>query len=1085
MARLTLGLSACSLLLLYLILESKESFTALAGWRPEDIPPKEMLRQKRATADEATFNWTYLIDIKVNGSSGLIAALNNISLPVQLNNITQISEIQVTTACTPVGAGEQCRCQEGFAWPIESCLAHGACDVIAKGVCSCINGRPADGQSCQPIKSLQAEVVLEVEVELHLIDLATLETLRARLENSSFPLALSPAVEITDTNITTVCSPFGAGFQCTCEDPYRWPCDKCLLHGSCDNITDETCGCINALPPDEEYCQLSQLINTTCPITTSAPPSTTSTPPSTSPPPSTTSPPPSTSPPVVYEYLTTIELQTTNVTVIEELRSILDNISYPFPIDSNILISEVNITTVCSPFGAGFQCTCEDPYRWPCDKCLLHGSCDNITDETCGCINALPPDEEYCQLSQLINTTCPITTSAPPSTTSTLPSTTSPTPSTTSPPPSTSPPVVYEYLTTIELQTTNVTVIEELRSILDNISYPFPIDSNILISEVNITTVCSPFGAGFQCTCEDPYRWPCDKCLLHGSCDNITDETCGCINALPPDEEYCQLSQLINTTCPITTSAPPSTTSTPPSTTSPPPSTTSPPPSTSRALKRVGFLANIKYTRPNLMYLKWILSHDAPVLTAGPPVVYEYLTTIELQTTNVTVIEELRSILDNISYPFPIDSNILISEVNITTVCSPFGAGFQCTCEDPYRWPCVKCLLHGSCDNITDETCGCINALPPDEEYCQLSQLINTTCPITTSAPPSTTSTPPSTTSPPPSTTSPPPSTSRALKRVGFLANIKYTRPNLMYLKWILSHDAPVLTAGPPVVYVYLTTIELQTTNVTVIEELRSILDNNSYPFPIDSNTLISEVNITTVCSPFGAGFQCTCEDPYRWPCDKCLLHGSCDNITDETCGCINALPPDEEYCQLSQLINTTCPITTSAPPSTTSTPPSTTSPPPSTTSPPPSTSRALKRVGFLANIKYTRPNLMYLKWILSHDAPVLTAGPPVVYVYLTTIELQTTNVTVIEELRSILDNISYPFPIDSNILISEVNITTVCSRFWAGFQCRCEDPYRWPCDKCLLHGSCDNMTDETCGCINALPPDEEYCQQQIPLSTF
>ena len=146
--------------------------------------------------------------------------------------------------------------------------------------------------------------------------------------------------------------------------------------------------------------------------------------------------------------------------------------------------------------------------------------------------------------------------------------------------------------------------------------------------------------------------------------------------------------QTVNTTCPITTSAPSYTTSTPPSTTSPPPSTTSPPPSTtspppsttspnpsttsqtpstSRALKRVGFLANIKYTRSNLMYFKWILSHDAPVLTAGPPVVYEYLTTIELQTTNVTVIEELRSILDNISYPFPIDSNILISEVNITT----------------------------------------------------------------------------------------------------------------------------------------------------------------------------------------------------------------------------------------------------------------------------------------------------------------------------------------------------------------------------------------------------------------------------------
>ena len=38
-----------------------------------------------------------MIEIEVNGSSGLVAALNNISLPVQLNNSTQISEIQITT----------------------------------------------------------------------------------------------------------------------------------------------------------------------------------------------------------------------------------------------------------------------------------------------------------------------------------------------------------------------------------------------------------------------------------------------------------------------------------------------------------------------------------------------------------------------------------------------------------------------------------------------------------------------------------------------------------------------------------------------------------------------------------------------------------------------------------------------------------------------------------------------------------------------------------------------------------------------------------------------------------------------------
>ena len=56
-------------------------------------------------------------------------------------------------------------------------------------------------------------------------------------------------------------------------------------------------------------------------------------------------------------------------------------------------------------------------------------------------------------------------------------------------------------------------------------------------------------------------------------------------------------------------------------------------------------------------------------LTAGPPAVYEYLTTIELNTTNVTnlVIQQLRTILGNISYPFTINRNIQISEVNITT----------------------------------------------------------------------------------------------------------------------------------------------------------------------------------------------------------------------------------------------------------------------------------------------------------------------------------------------------------------------------------------------------------------------------------
>ena len=57
----------------------------------------------------------------------------------------------------------------------------------------------------------------------------------------------------------------------------------------------------------------------------------------------------------------------------------------------------VFVSPVCSPSSGGFQCRCEDQYRWSCDQCRMYGPCDNITDDTCGCINAIPPDGQYCQ----------------------------------------------------------------------------------------------------------------------------------------------------------------------------------------------------------------------------------------------------------------------------------------------------------------------------------------------------------------------------------------------------------------------------------------------------------------------------------------------------------------------------------------------------------------------------------------------------------------------------------------------------------------------------------------------------------------
>ncbi|XP_045898422.1 uncharacterized protein LOC123966281, partial [Micropterus dolomieu] len=270
----------------------------------------------------------------------------------------------------------------------------------------------------------------------------------------------------------------------------------CSTFGKCDDILDNTCGCISAIPPDGVYCQSVDQYNfTACPVTTPSP-----------------SP---TSPPIVYEYLISVELNISDVTEVNQLRTILSNITYPVSINNQIQISDVSISTVCYPSGTTFQCRCEEQYRWPCHMCSTFGKCDDILDNTCGCINAIPPDGVYCQSVDQYNfTACPVTTPSP-----------SPT----------SPPIVYEYLISVELNISDVTEVNQLRTILSNITYPVSINNQIQISDVSISTVCYPSGTTFQCRCEEQYRWPCHMCSTFGKCDDILDNTCGCINAIPPD----------------------------------------------------------------------------------------------------------------------------------------------------------------------------------------------------------------------------------------------------------------------------------------------------------------------------------------------------------------------------------------------------------------------------------------------------------------------------------------------------------------------------------------------------------------------
>ncbi|XP_030577885.1 adhesion G protein-coupled receptor F5-like [Archocentrus centrarchus] len=555
---------------------------------------------------------------------------------------------------------------------------------------------------------LRAEFEYEVDLELNVTDIATVDYLRSLFNTASYSITLDPAVNITHTHITTVCYPSGTSFQCKCEDEYLWsygncntygacdeiiedactcinsipftgqycqpkrvcrrdaeglqcrcennyvwPCDMCATYGECDGDANSTCTCIRAIPTEGQSCQSAQQNITRCPLTTTSP--------STA----------SITPAVFYEYQASVQL---HISEINRLRTILNNISYPIKIDSHTQISNISISTVCDPSSGGLQCKCEDQYRWSCDQCLLYGSCDNITNDTCGCINALPLNGQYCQAVDQHNfTPCPQTTGNPLSTTS---------------------PFTHEYLVSVQLNTTEVTVVNLLRTVVNNMSYPIHINSQIELTDINISTVCSPNSGSFQCKCENGYRWSCDQCVMHGPCDSITDDTCGCINTIPPVGQYCQSVYQHNfTTCSPTTTA---------------------------------------------------------ALPTTPPVVYEYLISIELITTDITIINKVRAILRNISYPISINNHINIYDIHISTVCSPSSGGFQCKCEDGYRWPCDQCLMFRPCDSITDHTCGCINRIPPDGQYCQSGYQHNfTACPVTTPIPtPTEFTTYPSTTAP-------------------------------------------------------------------------------------------------------------------------------------------------------------------------------------------------------------------------------------------------------------------------------------------------------------------------------------------------
>ncbi|KAI3364052.1 hypothetical protein L3Q82_010882 [Scortum barcoo] len=825
--------------------------------------------------------------------------------------------------------------------------------------------------------ALLTDVEYTVDVELNVTDVETVDYLRSLLNIGSFSLALGPTVNVTHINITTVCYLNGTSFQCRCEDQYRWSRDQCFLYGSCDSITDDTCGCINTFPPDGHYCQ---------------------------------------------------------------------------PVDEHI----------CYPNGTTFQCRCEEQYSWPCHMCSTFGRCDDTSDNTCGCLNAIPPDGVYCQALSDDLFVCP--SPVPPSDSTTIATTgvnatVTVTPTmivtdsttvettdvnatvTTTPTTMTkhllvtlyhfsyifpAPSVLYEYIISVELNTSDVTVVNELRTILGNITYPISVNDQIQIYNVNMTTVCYPNGTTFQCRCEEQYSWPCHMCSTFGRCDDTSDNTCGCLNAIPPDGVYCQALSDDLFVCPSPV-----------------------PPSDSTTIATTGVNATVTVT-PTM-----IVTDSTPITTTHmntttptmspttPSVLYEYIISVELNTSDVTVVNELRTILGNITYPISVNDQIQIYNVNMTTVCYPNGTTFQCRCEEQYSWPCHMCSTFGRCDDTSDNTCGCLNAIPPDGVYCQALSDDLFVCPSPV-----------------------PPSDSTTIATTGVNATVTVT-PTM-----IVTDSTPITTTHmntttptmspttPSVLHEYIISVELNTSDVTVVNELRTILGNITYPISVNDQIQIYNVNITTVCYPNGTTFQCRCEEQYSWPCHMCSTFGRCDDTSDNTCGCLNAIPPDGVYCQAMSDDLFVCPSPV-----------------------PPSDSRTIATTGVNATVTVT-PTM-----IVTDSRPITTTHmntttptmspttPLVLYEYIISVELNTSDVTVVNELRTILGNITYPISVNDQIQIYNVNMTTVCYPNGTTFQCRCEEQYSWPCHMCSTFGRCDDTSDNTCGCLNAIPPDGVYCQ--------
>lgn len=124
--------------------------------------------------------------------------------------------------------------------------------------------------------------------------------------------------------------------------------------------------------------------------------------------------------------------------------------------------------------------------------------------------------------------------------------------------------------------------------------------------------VCYPNGTNFRCRCEDQYVWSYQNCNTYGACDEINDDTCGCINSIPSQGQYCQ------------------------------------PKKGERHLQYLKFIINFVLKKFN-----WILCF------------HSYILEVEITVSGIALIEQLRDTVENISFPVRLSNTINITKIDM------------------------------------------------------------------------------------------------------------------------------------------------------------------------------------------------------------------------------------------------------------------------------------------------------------------------------------------------------------------------------------------------------------------------------------